>query len=357
MLHSLSNLAFTQFGQVTLLILLVGLAHRLLADRSPRLTLCLWSLVIIKGLTPPVFSSPVGLFSWLQAPAVSHDRAGETLLALDLAPSTGWPGGLVSGLMIAWAIGSTLALGWTLLQKHRLGTRLERDALDADNPLTVYTNTLAQRYGLRKPSRVVVSQDDYGPAVVGVRKPTMVFPASLLRDRDPAVLRPVLLHELVHLTRRDTWGAALGAAARIVWWFHPAVWWATRQAEKLVERCVDLRVTRDLETSLHAYGRGLVRVLEMRASLQTDNGSVGLRPCQITTERLEFLQRVDERNPYGHAQPSRWAGFARVAVITCLAAVLLPALPTDALLPKCEPGPATADEIVARAIAKPTLTP
>lgn len=357
MLHHLSNLAFTQFGQVTLLIVLVGLAHRLLADRAPGLTLWLWMLVIVKAVTPPIFSSPLGLFSWLQAPAVGHDTVDHTLRTLNLTPSTGWAANGVSGLIAIWLAGSAFALGLTLLQKRRLEALLKRDALEADDPLAVYTQTLAERYGLLKPSRVVVSQDDYGPAVVGVRQPTMVFPASLLSDRDPAVLRPVLLHELVHITRRDTWSAVLGAAARIVWWFHPAVWWATRQAEKLVERCVDLRVTRDLETSLHAYGRGLVRVLEMRANLQTNGGAVGLRPCQITTERLEFLQRVDERSPYGRSKPTKAAGFASVALIAGLAAVLLPALPTDALLPKCEPGPATAERIVAQAATAPSLTP
>lgn len=335
MFQLLSNLALTQLGQLTLLIMLVGLAHRLLAERAPMLTLWLWTLVLVKAVTPPVFSSPVGLFSWLQAPAASAH--GESFAVVRVAPVEGWAGWILPVAIALWLTGSLLMLALTLYKKRRLEKLLRRDALDTDHPLTIYANTLAERYGLRKPARVVVSQDNYGPAVAGVLRPTIVFPESLLSDRDPAVLRPVLLHELVHITRRDTWSAVLAAAARVAWWFNPAVWWATRQAEQLVERAVDLRVTRDLETSLYAYGRGLFRVLEMRAALQTNSGAVGLRPCQITTERLEFLRRNDEESPYGRPRLSRFAQATRVAAIAGLATVLLPALPTDALLPKCDP--------------------
>lgn len=333
--NSFVNLALTQLGQVTLLVVLAGLLHRLLADRTPRLMLMVWTLVALKAITPPIFSSDWGLFSWAQAQAFAVGSGGNSLPHVEWTPSSGNFGRLAMVAVTVWMIGSAAMAVIAFVRWHRLNRLLNQDRLAKESPLFRYTVGLAQRYDLRAPASIVVSREELGPAVAGVVRPTVILPASFVADRDPATLRPVLLHELVHLQRNDTAIAVLHTAVRIVWWFNPLVWWAARQAEVLVERCVDLTVTRDLQTSLHEYGRGLLRVLELRATLQPSTELASLRPCQITTERLNFLREACRAIP--HPLPAgsavRWA---RRAAFALLAATLLPALPTDALLPGCE---------------------
>ena len=61
------NLAWNQLWQVTLVVTVVALATRLFARERPHLAYWLWVLVLAKCLTPPVFSSPTGVFSWARA--------------------------------------------------------------------------------------------------------------------------------------------------------------------------------------------------------------------------------------------------------------------------------------------------
>jgi len=61
------SLAWLQFLQVTVLIAAVGLLAGLVCRRRPHLAYVLWILVLLKCLTPPLWSSPAGIFSWAQA--------------------------------------------------------------------------------------------------------------------------------------------------------------------------------------------------------------------------------------------------------------------------------------------------
>lgn len=333
MLDSLINLGIAQLWQVTLLVVLVGLVHRLLVDRAPRLTLALWTMVAVKAITPPFVASPLGVFSWLQASSVINQSSGR-VLAVDWTPDTESQLLWLVGLGIIWSTGSAGYLAMIVWRNRRLSRLLRRDALPESDPLLRYTVELAERYKLRPPSRVVVSQDDLGPAVAGVLRPTVILPASLVHDRNPTTLRPVLLHELVHTTRRDTLRAVLYTAIRVVWWFNPAVWWAARQAESLVERCVDLTVTCELQTSLYEYGRGLLSVLELREQLQPRPELASLSPCQITTERLNFLRETDAQQVTRQGEITTL--LRRIAFVL-LTVTVLPALPVDALTPHCTP--------------------
>ena len=61
------SLLITQIWQVTLLIGVVWIVSRLFASNRPHLAHALWMLVLLKCLTPPVWSSPTSGFSWLSA--------------------------------------------------------------------------------------------------------------------------------------------------------------------------------------------------------------------------------------------------------------------------------------------------
>ncbi|MEN0109473.1 MAG: M56 family metallopeptidase [Planctomycetota bacterium] len=351
---SLLNLAATQLGQVTIVLAVVALLHRVLADRAPRLMAGLWTVAAIKAVTPPLVASPLGLFSWAQASGVAAAAPVSGPVVIDwTGGGEGWVSFWLTTAVAVWLTGALLMTGATLLERRRLQRLLSRDTIPADDPLHRYVVGLAERYRLCPPHAVVVSKDELGPAIAGVRRPTVILPSRLVTDQDPSVLRPILLHELVHTTRRDTLSAWLLTAVRVVWWFHPLAWWSAKLAEGLVERCVDLTVTRELQTSLADYGRSLLRVLELRAELSPRSQLASLRPCQITTDRINFLRTTDTASR--RLASSNWIGaVGRWCVCGVAAAVLLPALPVDALSARCEPGvPCSAAAEAARPIASP----
>ncbi len=62
---NLLALVLSQLWQVTLLVLAVAILVRLLARNRPHLAYALWLVVLVKCVTPPVWSSPSGVFCWL----------------------------------------------------------------------------------------------------------------------------------------------------------------------------------------------------------------------------------------------------------------------------------------------------
>ncbi|MBP87479.1 MAG: hypothetical protein CMJ64_12265 [Planctomycetaceae bacterium] len=87
----LADLAWNQLWQVTLVALVVAIIVKAVGRQRPHLAYLLWLLVIAKCLTPPVWSSPTGVFSWAQAETVTQ-LAGSglqpTLSVSDVTPST-----------------------------------------------------------------------------------------------------------------------------------------------------------------------------------------------------------------------------------------------------------------------------
>jgi beta-lactamase regulating signal transducer with metallopeptidase domain len=76
-----------------------------------------------------------------------------------------------------------------------------------------------------RPVRLLTSDKARVPAALGFRDPAIVLPAWALSDLSAAELRPILIHELAHLRRRDDWTNLLQKTIRALLFFHPAVWW------------------------------------------------------------------------------------------------------------------------------------
>lgn len=109
---------------------------------------------------------------------------------------------------------------------------------------------------MRLHNRDIHVGDHGGPAVIGLWRPAIVIPSSLL-DAGTAELSVVLAHEEEHLLARDNWLLALGcvAAALIPW--HPASWWMLARLRLAVEVDCDRRVLRrGIERRL--YGETLI---------------------------------------------------------------------------------------------------
>ena len=84
--NDLAGLVWSQIWQVTALAAFVGVATRLFCRRRPHLAYMLWMLVLLKCLTPPLWSSPTGVFSWVQ-PHAAVAMAEAPLPAADPAVS------------------------------------------------------------------------------------------------------------------------------------------------------------------------------------------------------------------------------------------------------------------------------
>jgi TonB family protein len=86
--------------------------------------------------------------------------------------------------------------------------------------------------------RVVESPDAPVPLVWGILRPVIALPAAS-RHWSAGRLRTVLLHELIHVQRRDLLAQIVAQAACCLYWFHPLAWIAAREQRRDRERACD----------------------------------------------------------------------------------------------------------------------
>ncbi len=154
--------------------------------------------------------------------------------------------------------------------------------------------------------------------LVGVLRPKIVLPESILERLDAKETRMVLAHELVHWRRRDTWLGWLQVFVQGVFWFHPLVWWANARIRHERECACDEAVLRDASCDRDGYGETLLRVLTAsrgRSMAMANMMGVFERGSQLQL-RMEEIMSFDPKK--------RRFGLASRAVLVAVALVLLP---------------------------------
>ena len=166
------------------------------------------------------------------------DQGGLNVAAVAQTLSADSPRSLSSILLTVWGSVALALFGWLALgalQVRRI-TRQARTLVD-DSWLTPLYET-ADRLELDNVPRLVMSDAIEMPFACGIRRPTIVLPASAELWNDER-RRVVLFHELAHIRRRDLLGHTLGRIVCAAYWFHPMVWSAAKRLRAESERACD----------------------------------------------------------------------------------------------------------------------
>lgn len=91
--------------------------------------------------------------------------------------------------------------------------------------------------GLHRPVAVVYTRAVSGPMVFGLLRPKVLLPVIL--EGQAAQRRYILLHELVHVRRRDYLILQVSNLALALHWFNPVVWLARDRMAQDIERACD----------------------------------------------------------------------------------------------------------------------
>ncbi|UCF66466.1 MAG: M56 family metallopeptidase [Acidobacteriota bacterium] len=305
--------------QGTLLLLLVALIDAVLPRRTwPEPRAGLWIVALVRLLVPP------GLLDALAtirnaAPVLTIPPPPDLLLP---PASEGLVLALVEIAFGVWAVGAVAILGLGAWQHRRTLQRVAESA--SDRPPRRVAESLertARMVGLRRVPSVLCSPAVRLPLVVGMVRPRVILPDGFADELRDAELDHVLLHELMHLRRRDPWRAAAVALVTVLYWFHPLVWLANRRLAELREHRCDAAVARRLGDEAPGYRRTLL-VLAGRLTGESVAGGLGLfgRRARILA-RSHLLERV----PRGRARLRRG-----VTALSCalLFVVFVPLAPT-----------------------------
>lgn len=369
------QLVWQQFWQCSLLVLVVYLICKPIRFRRAHLTFLLWFLVLLKFMTPPLWSSSSGLFCWVQESLSStaeenpsrpeqrsltltesirlligddirklpdvdanasrmkitvHDGAAfekrnrssevaaifpESAVNEREQPAFEWT--LMDVAYLSWAFVSALIMTVMGIRYGRCWMILRQAGEQHRPELDQLLVRLCAELHLKRRVRLLITNSRMGPAVIGLFRPTIILPTAITDARSLQELEPILAHELIHIRRGDLWIGLLQLLASVVWWFHPLVWFTGRRLKLEIEQCCDEEVLAGLNCDPRLYASCLLEVLELKQTLNTVPVVPGVRPVEITSKRLERIMKL------GHGCQKRTPWWCWMIFVT-LAAIVLP---------------------------------
>ncbi|WP_426197555.1 HEAT repeat domain-containing protein [Massilia sp. DWR3-1-1] len=221
------------------------------------------------------------------------------------AAALGWGLLCIYGLVVLL---HAVRMGWALWQLRRISARAQ---VVLAPPWCAALQGLRGQYGMRRPVRLLVSDQIASPLSWGVRQPVIVLDRNSLAAAAPTA---VLSHELAHVRAHD-WPLMLLARAMLAWyWWHPLMHLLVRAMEHDVECAADDAALRAgvqpsqyahtlLQVSRHAFAAPHARSLGQRIAGRGD----------ALTARIAAL--LEARRARAPVTDRAWAAGA---VLTCL---------------------------------------
>ena len=223
-------------------------------------------------------------------------------------------GSWVRGFVWVWLMSGGLALLISAARFARFWAWLSRCEVSSRVNLSDAVDRVAAKLGLRRRVNVCVLNASVGPAVIGLLRPTILLPESIVRDKSEVELEPLLAHELNHVRRGDLWWALIQALARNLFWFHPLVWLADKMVTRESERSCDEETIASLGCSPATYARCLIEVLEQKHMLRVSPALPGVRPVEVTSARLERVMKLGQGS-YRRTPAAVWLVLAACSIV------------------------------------------
>lgn len=274
----ISNLILT--GITIILIIIKKLLKPIL---SARMQYALW-LCFLVLLAAPFFpvsdfiqfqhsSSPTYL-SNTSGSVLSYYSAAGTDWIHDFAVSVNTPSSFWPVLFcILWICGAVTVLSVFLYsQKHLRDIRRSAQPVTDSHLLETYANCMEETQ-ISTIIPVYSTLHLSSPALAGLLFPCIYLPEYLLVDSASLQFRYVFLHELQHYKRKDNWINLLMWIARIVYWFHPLIWYALSEMQNERELACDEAVLSSLAGNEYTqYGETLLHFAEKSISPSFTSG-------------------------------------------------------------------------------------
>lgn len=344
--------------QATLFTLLGIIAIRLLKRRPARSRYAVWLIVMAKFALPSVLlvslashtgvdlsslfgstlnpvqavpimaqvAGPVAQFGELPMVEAVYVRAHNELYCVLAAV---WLAGLAVMLAQCWK--RRKALSALISKARRVDSGKEIDAL----------NRARARVGVKRNIYLVITSERMEPGVWGIRKPVLLLPETIADYLSDAELEAVILHEVVHVARRDNLASLLQTFISCLLWFHPLVWVISRKMLAEREQACDEKVI-EISGAAKVYASGILKVCRF---------CLGFQLAGVSSITGSDLQRRIEQimANKGNTKPS---ASHQILVTTVAVAILAFSIAAGLLSPDAIAVPAQSTDATPHGVAK-----
>ncbi len=238
------------WGAAVVAVLLAFLLKAIPTKRSGlRYWICCGALVVVVVLAIVTFAmlrSPDVASSRIAEGSVNSAFAGPAPVAINgpaenlTLPALATPKPMeipFRAIVVAWALGVVFYATWHIAGWMWLCRVRHVDSANAKWEATI--GRLRDRLQVVRSVTVIESARVMTPWVVGVLRPVILVPIGLATSLSPGHLEVILAHELAHIRRHDYLVNFMQAAVETLMFYHPAVWWISRQIRQERECCCD----------------------------------------------------------------------------------------------------------------------
>ncbi len=301
---------------VLVVVLAVGVAVVGRFWKSPQGLYVLWLLVLLKFVTPPLFT--VGFHLPGKPMAVVPDdpaTPGEEATTAELDrprlptfseqtiahPDTNGDAPQVTKhkeipwlivLTGLWCVGIAGIAIWQAFRIFRFG-RLLRAAQPAPPDVLRMAAETGKHLGLRRipPIRMLPVRVSPMVWIIGL-KPQVLLPMELVERLEPAAQSSLLAHELAHVRREDHLVRLLQLLVSTLFWWHPVAWWACRELQQLEELCCDAMVVGIAPASSKAYATALMDTLDFLCDgfIAPPLGATATKSSALLARRIAMMK-------------------------------------------------------------------
>jgi beta-lactamase regulating signal transducer with metallopeptidase domain len=244
--------------------------------------------------------------------------------------AAGTAGDRALGYLCAAIVGIHFA-GWAtrtarLAAEHRRLSALRRRAARIrGGPVARLAHEACRSAGLARLPEILVSRETGIPFAFGIRRPAICLPERLADTVSREHLALVLLHEALHLRRRDPVANVFDAFLSAFWWFHPGAALLARARRRIREERCDEAVLRVLPGAEAPYSRALVAVAAF-ASRRPD-GVLATAAADGTRHLARRLRDIARK------RAAKRRRFLPALVLGASALILLPGVHPDGRAP------------------------
>ena len=158
------------------------------------------------------------------------------------------------------------------------------------------------------------------PIAIGIFKPLIIVPASAFLQISPRELETIIAHELIHIRRYDPLVNMAQGVIEALFFYHPGVWWISRQISREREFATDSTVMEVFSGSHVVYASALANLEEIRhlANKQMPRIATAANGGNL----MQRIQRILKTKTEVNRANSAWsAGLAVVLISAVLAMV------------------------------------
>jgi len=217
-------------------------------------------------------------------------------------------------LVAAWILG-VVAIGMRSLWHWRRLARLVRHAVALPQWETKLEQ-MCRRFGLLRPVRLLASANVATPMLIGLIKPVILLPLSMLSGFSAHQIELIIAHELGHVRRWDYLANLVQVLIETVLFYHPVVHWISRDVRNARENCCDDLVLSVAKGNPITYARALADLEELRHDLDVVAPALGAGGG-ILLARIRRIVGAEGHDPL--PRTNSWPVLLAAAAVVCLA--------------------------------------